>query len=251
MISGANSARDEILDAVRGALGRRPGQPAPPVPPTARVPARVPGSADDEITMLLAEISKLGGRTRRLDADGLKDALAELIQIETIRKATLWQTTELQALGVSEILAGLGVEIVSSQAGKDALACCDLGVTGVDMALPETGTLVLRASPQQPRAVSLLPRVHLALVRPANLRAGFGGGPARDARGSVRCLRYRSQSHGGYRADRDNWRPWSSGVVCVGGGAVRVVMDSRYGRASDSIFAFSFQSPTSAKRMPA
>ena len=171
MTSGVNSARDEILDAVRSVLGRRPGQPAPLVPPAARVPARVPGSADDEITLLLAEISKLGGRTRRLDADGLKDALAELIQIETIRKATLWQTTELQALGVSEILAGLGVEIVSSQAGKDALACCDLGVTGVDMALPETGTLVLRASPQQPRAVSLLPRVHLALVRPANLRA--------------------------------------------------------------------------------
>jgi L-lactate dehydrogenase complex protein LldG len=171
MTSGANSARDEILEVVRGALGRRPGQPAPLVPPTARVPARVPGSAGDEITMLLDEISKLGGRTRRLDADGLKDALAELMRIETIRKATLWQTTELQALGVSEILAGLGVEIVSSHAGKDALARCDLGVTGVDMALPETGTLVLRASPQQPRAVSLLPRVHLALVRPANLRA--------------------------------------------------------------------------------
>ena len=171
MTSGVNSARDEILDGIRSALGRRPGQPAPPVPPTARVPARVPGGADDEITLLLDEISKLGGRTRRLDADGLKDALAELIQIETIRKATLWQTTELQALGVSEILAGLGVEMVSSYAGKDALACCDLGVTGVDMALPETGTLVLRASPQQPRAVSLLPRVHLALVRPVNLRA--------------------------------------------------------------------------------
>ena len=171
MTSGVNSARDEILDAVRGALGRRPGQPAPPVPPTARVPARVPGSADDEITLLLAEISKLGGRTRRLDADGLKDALAELIQIETIRRATLWQTVELQALGVSEILSGRGVEIVSSQTGKDALARCDLGVTEVDMALPETGTLVLRASPERSRAVSLLPRVHLALVRPAHLRA--------------------------------------------------------------------------------
>ena len=170
MTSGVNSARDEILDAVRSALGR-PGQPAPPVPPTARVPARVPGSADDEITLLLDEICKLGGRTRRLDADGLRDALVELIQVETIRKATLWQTVELQALGVSEILSVRGVEIVSSQAGKDALAHCDLGVTGVDMALPETGTLVLRASPQQPRAVSLLPRAHLALVRPANLRA--------------------------------------------------------------------------------
>ena len=171
MTSGVNSGRDEILDAVRSALGRRPGQPAPLVPPTARVPARAPGSADDEITMLLDEISKLGGRTRRLDVDGFKYALVELVQIETIRKATLWQTTELQALGVSEILAGLGVEIVSSQAGKDALVRCDLGVTGVDMALPETGTLVLRASPQQPRAVSLLPRVHLALVRPVHLRA--------------------------------------------------------------------------------
>ena len=171
MTSGANSARDEILDAIRSALGRRPGQPAPLVPPTARVPARVPGSADDEIKVLLDEISKLGGRTRWLDADDFKDALIELIEVETIRKASLWQTAELQALGVSEILSGQGVKIVSSQAGKNALAQCDLGVTGVDVALPETGTLVLRASPPQPRAVSLLPRVHLALVRPANLRA--------------------------------------------------------------------------------
>jgi len=171
MVSGSNSARDEVLASIHTALGRRPGEPAPLVPPTARVPARVPGNADDEITLLLDEIGKLGGRTRRLEVGDLKDALDELIQAETIRKATLWQTTELQALGVSEILAGLGVEIVSSQAGRDALARCDLGVTGVDMALPETGTLVLRASPERSRAISLLPRVHLALVRPANLRA--------------------------------------------------------------------------------
>jgi len=171
MTSGANSARDEILDAIRSALGRRPGQPAPLVPPTARVPARVPGNADAEIAMLLDQISRLGGRARRLVMDDFKDALVELIEIETIRKATMWQTAELQALGVSEILLGQGVEIVSSQTGKDALARCDLGVTGVDMALPETGTLVLRASPERSRAVSLLPRVHLALVRPAHLRA--------------------------------------------------------------------------------
>jgi L-lactate dehydrogenase complex protein LldG len=171
MASGVNSARDEILDGIGIALGRRPGEPAPPVPPTARVPARVLGNTDDEVTMLLDEIGKLGGRTRRLGTNDLKDALVELVQVETISKATLWQTAELQALGVSEILAGLGVEIVSSQAGKDTLAQCDLGVTGVDMALPETGTLVLRASPDRSRAVSLLPRVHLALVRAANLRA--------------------------------------------------------------------------------
>ena len=88
-----------------------------------------------------------GGGRCRLDMDGFKDALVELIEAETIRRATLWQTTELQALGVLEILAGLGIEIVSSQAGKDALARCDLGVTGVDMALPETGTLACAPRP--------------------------------------------------------------------------------------------------------
>ncbi len=46
-----------------------------------------------------------------------------------------------------------------------------MGVTGADAALPETGTLVLRASAEHSQVVSLLPRVHLAIVRPAALRA--------------------------------------------------------------------------------
>ncbi len=38
-------------------------------------------------------------------------------------------------------------------------------------ALPETGTLVLESSEEKPRVVSLLPRVHLALLHPSALRA--------------------------------------------------------------------------------
>ena len=41
----------------------------------------------------------------------------------------------------------------------------------MDAALPETGTLLLRSAPDKPRLVSLVPRVHLALVRPSALRA--------------------------------------------------------------------------------
>lgn len=44
-------------------------------------------------------------------------------------------------------------------------------MTGADAALPETGTLLLRSSPERPRVGSFLPRVHLALVTPAALRA--------------------------------------------------------------------------------
>ena len=63
------------------------------------------------------------------------------------------------------------MEIVSPQADKHLVAECELGVTGADAALPETGTLLLRSSPDRPRVVSLLPRVHLAIFTAAALRA--------------------------------------------------------------------------------
>jgi L-lactate dehydrogenase complex protein LldG len=97
--------------------------------------------------------------------------LAELIQLEQVKKVTLWETAELAELGVADTLRGLGVDLVWPHADKRQLAECDLGVTSVDAALPETGTLMLRSSPERPRMVSLLPRIHLALVRPSALRA--------------------------------------------------------------------------------
>jgi len=121
---------------------------------------------------LLAEIGKLNGVTRRLaNRDELRTALAELVKTEDVKKATLWTTPDLADWGVAESLEALGVEIVSAQADKHVVAACELGVTGVDAALPETGTLQLLSSPERPRVVSLLPRVHLAIFTPTVLRA--------------------------------------------------------------------------------
>lgn len=166
------SPRDVILENVRRALRRDATAPLPPLPSTARVPPRAPGDADAEIALLLAEIDKLSGVTRRIaDRDELNVALEGLVALEGVRKATLWPTNELQELGVADLLAALGVDIVSADADRRQLAECDLGVTGADAALPETGTLLLRSSPERPRLVSLLPRVHLAIFRPSVLRA--------------------------------------------------------------------------------
>jgi L-lactate utilization protein LutB len=52
-----------------------------------------------------------------------------------------------------------------------ALFSKHLGITETDYLLPETGTLVLKSSTEKPRAVSLLPSVHLAIVRPEMLHA--------------------------------------------------------------------------------
>jgi len=169
-----NPAREQILGNVRMALQRRIDSPAPVVPDVARFPHRSPGAVEAEIDLLLGEIAKLSGVTRRLTAKEIKPALAELVKAEEIKKATLWETPELRELGVAKLLVSLGVELVSPHADKYQVAECDLGVTMVDAALPETGTLVLRASAERPRVVSLLPRVHLALLRPPALRAELG-----------------------------------------------------------------------------
>jgi L-lactate dehydrogenase complex protein LldG len=124
-----------------------------------------------EIEQLLSEVQKLSGVSQRLSLAGLDSALAALVAEQKIQRATAWQTPYLHQLGVSEILNALGVELVPANAGKHEMAQCDLGVTEADYLLPETGTLVLKSSAEKPRAVSLLPRVHLAIVRPETLRA--------------------------------------------------------------------------------
>jgi L-lactate dehydrogenase complex protein LldG len=167
-----NPIRDKILGNVREALGRKPGTSPPPIPATARIAPRTTGEPEAEIAQLLAEIEKLSGVTRRLaDQDALRVALAELVQTEEVRRATVWTTPDLAVWGVAETLKALGVELVSAQADKHLVAACELGVTGVDAALPETGTLLLRSSPERARVVSLLPRVHLAIFTPSALRA--------------------------------------------------------------------------------
>jgi L-lactate utilization protein LutC len=46
---------------------------------------------------------------------------------------------------------------------RDVIASADLGVTGADLAVAETGTLVLVSAAGRPRSTSLLPPCHVAI----------------------------------------------------------------------------------------
>lgn len=165
------NAREQILADVQIALHRKADSPIAPIPTSARSVPRTAGDANAEMNMLFEEIDKLGGVTGRVEKRNLETALAKLVGEQGVKKATLWNTEELSALGIAQVLMELGVNLVSPYADKREVAECDLGVTSVDYAFPETGTLMLHSSPNKPRAVSLLPRVHLAIVSPSTLRA--------------------------------------------------------------------------------
>lgn len=158
-----------ILENIRRSLGRTPQTPLRLRP--AIYEPRQPESVDSEIERFLGEIKKLSGVGQKLVPNEIGSALKTLIAEQNIHKATVWETSHLRQLRITEILNSLNVELISPNADKHEMAQCDLAITEADFLLPETGTLVLRSSTEKPRAVSLLPRVHLAIIRPEMLRA--------------------------------------------------------------------------------
>jgi L-lactate dehydrogenase complex protein LldG len=163
-----------VLDSIRRSLGRTAQvtspQGAPTGPRPAIYPSRQSGTTDTEIQLFFDELKKLSGVGQRLAPGSIAEALKTLVAENDIHRATVWDTLHLQQLQITEHLAALGVELVSPTAEKHEMALCDLGITEADYLLPETGTIVLHSSAEMPRAVSLLPRVHLAIVRPEMLR---------------------------------------------------------------------------------
>ena len=158
-----------IIENIRKSLGRTDQSPLSLRP--AIYEPRLPKSVDSEIARFLDEIKKLSGVGQKLSPSDIDSALKNLVSEQNIHKATAWETPYLKQLGVTETLNSLGVELVSPNANKHEMALCDLGITEADFLLPETGTIALLSSAEKPRAVSLLPRVHLAIVRPEMLRA--------------------------------------------------------------------------------
>jgi len=167
--NGIYSMINPILENIRRSLGRTAQTPLSLRPPI--YDSRQPESVDSEITRFLGEIKKLSGVGQKLSITEIGLSLRLLISEQNIRKATVWNTPFLKQLGIAEILQTLTVELISPNSDKHEMATCDLGITEADYLLPETGTLVLRSSTEKTRGVSLLPRVHLAIVHPEMLRA--------------------------------------------------------------------------------
>jgi L-lactate dehydrogenase complex protein LldG len=166
-MSNERSARETILTRVRTALAAHAGSPLEPLPAAARFAPRKAAALDEEMERMLDEVRRLSGHGRRVHGrDGFAAALEELLKAEGIRTAAFSDHPLHRPYGIGELLKGFGIGIIPPDGDGRSLADCDLGITVADAALPETGTVLLRTTRGQSDALSLLPRVHLALIAP-------------------------------------------------------------------------------------
>jgi L-lactate dehydrogenase complex protein LldG len=155
-------SRDRVLGRIRAALavpaGSAPAHPSEPAAYAAR--SRI----DDPVT-LFVERSRQVGVSVEL-AESLADAAARAAAVcvdRGVRVAAAWHDPDLA--GVLAAVRGAGVEVLPADAALDEAAGAGAGITGADWGIAESGALVLASGPQRPRLASLLPAVHLAVLR--------------------------------------------------------------------------------------
>jgi L-lactate dehydrogenase complex protein LldG len=123
---------------------------------------------------MVAEVGKVSGRTARVRGAGeFAAALEELVKDEGVKTAALCDHPLHARYATRVVLAKLGVGLLAPEGAGKNLADCDLGIVIADAALPDTGTILLRTTKGQADALSLVPRVSLALIEPAAMVADF------------------------------------------------------------------------------
>jgi L-lactate dehydrogenase complex protein LldG len=169
---------ERFLDNVASRLGRprvvSPPERAVSGPPQAYLECPLGASAaTDKVARFRSELELVGAKF---------ESAASLAEVRTLLHAELafwkaerlvsWATSEFGAWELDAFFRDFRCTswIPSHDAAaharfREAALRADVGITGVDRAIVNTGTLVLSANAARPRSVSLLPSVHLALVR--------------------------------------------------------------------------------------
>lgn len=157
------SARDAILARLRTSGANRQ-LPRTDAGPLADVPVM---SAAERLMRFRAELDALGVSCAIETSAGAVRARVRELAGESI--VLSWDASQLP-YGVGDVLSGA----IGGGAPHDRQAAADVGVTGCDGAIAETGSLVMLSRPGRSRAVSLLPPFHVAIVRPDQLYATMG-----------------------------------------------------------------------------
>jgi L-lactate dehydrogenase complex protein LldG len=158
------TTREHFLQRVRDAVaeGNRAGG-SPALPERGTVGYQ--GAGADPVARFRAEFTAAGGHTHIVaDRAGAGAIVLDLVRTRSARRMILGGGDVLAALPIVEPLRAAGVEVRETAAGRDAFFQADLGLSGVDYLIAETGSVIVLSRPEQPRSLSLLPPIHIAVA---------------------------------------------------------------------------------------
>ncbi len=168
-------ARAAFLRRVREAVaaGNRAGS-AAPLP--ARGAVGYQGAGDDPVRRFAEQLTAAGGRCYLVtDAEAAVALALALVHPRSGLRVLLGRGAFLDTLGLAERLRAAGVEVFRTdelaEDPADVLFGADVGISGADALLAETGSVVVGARPDEPRSLTLLPPVHIVLAERRQLVA--------------------------------------------------------------------------------
>jgi L-lactate dehydrogenase complex protein LldG len=178
--------KEEFLDSVRHALGRGPTPgPAPECPQLKETVAELEARAREAerrnskdrkaLASRFLETAKLRGWKvhRASNAEGALVCLSSIVTSLNVDRAVRSDQEVFQGLPLDPALAGLGISVTTiardeehtREVLREEIVAAGVGITGADYAVAETGSVVVLPRKGLSRLVSLVPPVHIAVVR--------------------------------------------------------------------------------------
>ena len=159
-----------VLDKVRRSLGRTAPLEKPPAPPVLDERLVRLVLSDIGLPQLFekkAKENKIGVSPVRVD--DLHEELLTYLKLKHVKSVALPKSAFLDRLGIADALRANGIAVkIWGEATVDDLYDVDAGITDVYRVVAETGSLVIKASPEHGRSLSLVPPIHIAIVEPKN-----------------------------------------------------------------------------------
>lgn len=179
--------REEFFQRVRGALGRTGRSASEEEPATIpaslaeraeRIRAEAAGRWEELLSRFTIELEAVAGVMHRASVPAIPAVVSRIAQEGRLSRIVMWSESALGLPGLREALRTEGLEVTDAsmleslegvEAIRREIERGEIGLTGVDYAIAETGALVLLSGPGKGRLVSSLPVVHVALLRPGQL----------------------------------------------------------------------------------
>ena len=181
------SSREEILSTIRNILKtqdkRSHNVPTGTLPP--HLENVMPPIPPEELAgRFEQELRSLGCTTYQATTlSELEGILCSILTHVQASSVVLTRNSVLNQLQIKEMLEGKGMRVAlwpetnasqpQGSAFRDECFAADAGITGVDFALAETGSLVLTSLTEGSQLASLAPPVHIALYRRSQIRASL------------------------------------------------------------------------------